>query len=176
MRGARRGELVVHNLVARTNRLESVSGGDVSPGLDPRSAGEILQRGRIERAVESDFQFRRTFIPGDHWLRRLTILVTKAPELAFATRPRTPVRLAAVRGHDKIAAWRYADIDRQRLQSGEQLRLRHLACRGLREFRAPEFAAGIAGHDRVSVPMRRAERCLSPCLHRLRARNRLIET
>ena len=76
---------------------------------------------------------------------------------AFPLRSGAPVRIAAVGGHQQRATRTQGHVHRELIQGGDDFRLRHITGIGFHEFGAPDFAAGLAGDQRIARPPGRSE-------------------
>ncbi len=154
---ARRTQLPTDGGIAGAHDFEFVPRADVRAVVDGDFLCEVLDDGRIERAVEGDSHFGWTRGVGEEGLRVVGGGVGDFVERSLAGWAGAPIGRAAVAGDDEIALGRDAGIDRQHRQRRDDLVFRDIAGGGFGEGGAEDFAARFAAEDRVILPPRRAE-------------------
>ena len=160
-----RGHLIAHDLIAGADDFKAIASTDVATGLDVNLLLRARPIGILQRFVKSDAEFIRCGGPRQHGLRRFLPDVTHAENLPRARRAGAPIGRAAMTREQQIALRRHARIDEQHAEAGDDLILPDVALGGFHELGAIQLAARFAAEQRVTAPVRGAER--RPAIHAL---------
>ena len=149
--------LILHHLIARHKRFETIARRDMRSLRERTLAQQIFPANRFDWAIKHQARLGGTHRVGEHRLGSGFVRVRQLEQLARPLWTRAPIGRSGMAGHQQIALRRRHGINRQRRQTGDELVLRHITSCGLDELGAPNFPAGFAGDQDIPAPPLRTE-------------------
>ena len=144
--------LVLHHLITRPERFETISGCYILAHRDAGPSRQILQLSGVEWPIKDHASFRGAGRIGERGLRRASIDIRNFKQLSLSLGTGAPVGQAAVASHNQITLRRRDGIDRQHLEDGDNLVLRDVPADCFGHFCAPDFSTRLARDDGIPTP------------------------